>query len=49
MVFLDPQRNRTYNNPKEIFDSVKEGDTYYMRIDDLELSDRGVSACKGVK
>lgn len=49
VVFLDPQRNRTYNNPKEIFDLVKEGDTYYMRIDDLELSDRGVSACKGVK
>ena len=45
--FLDPQRGTRYNNPTIVFDLVNRGGTYYMRIDDLSLTDRGVNACKG--
>lgn len=46
-VFLDPQRNQTIK--ENFFDRVKKDGTMFMRIDDLEISDRGVSACKIVK
>ena len=48
VVFLDPQTGRQYNRPNDIFDNVQIGKTKFMRIDDLEISDRGVSACKEV-
>ena len=46
VVFLDPQTGTRYNKPKVIFDAVQPEKTKFMRIDDLELSDRGISACK---
>ena len=42
--FLDPQSGRIIS--KNIFKNVRENATMYMRIDDLEISDRGVTACK---
>ncbi len=48
VIFLDPQSGRLYNNPKKIFETVALEKTMYMRVDDLELSDRGVTACRAV-
>lgn len=48
VLFLDPQTGRHYNMPEEIFSTVKLGETRYMRVDDLEITDLGVSACKEV-
>lgn len=47
IVFLDPQVGGEYNINK--FKDVIEGKTFFMRVDDLELSDRGISACKGIE
>ena len=47
IFFLDPQSGIVYRNSKEIFGMVQEGQTLFMRIDDLEITDRGISACKG--
>lgn len=46
VVFLNPQNGRKMD--MKIFERAKKGDTMYMRIDDLEPSDRGVNACKKV-
>ena len=46
-VFLDPQQGRRYTKPEDLFATIK-GSAMFMRVDDLELSDRGISACKGV-
>lgn len=48
VLFLDPQSGKIYNNPKKIFETVALDGTMYMRVDDLELSDRGVTACRAV-
>ena len=47
VIFLDPQSGRRYNKPEEFFDLVLKDETQFMRVDDLEISDRGISACKG--
>ena len=47
VIFVDCQVGKTYN-----LDMIKDKEINrlaYMRVDDLELSDRGVSACKQVK
>ena len=44
IVFLDPQRNRIID--ESIFSEAVHDGTMFMRIDDLEVSDRGVTACK---
>lgn len=46
-IFIDPQTGRD-NIGDTIFQKVVHGDTIYMRIDDLEISDRGVTACKKI-
>ena len=46
ILFLDPQSGTRYNDPEKVFRLVQSDNTYYMRIDDLELTDRGISACK---
>ena len=43
-VFLDPQTGTEYN--KNIFKRTVQEKTKYWRIDDLEVSDRGISACE---
>lgn len=45
-VFLNPQNGRKMD--MKIFDMAKKDDTMYMKINDLEPSDRGVNACKKV-
>lgn len=47
VVFVDPQIGKVYND-YSIFDDVSYGKTRFMRVDDLELSDLGKSACKRV-
>lgn len=47
IIFLDPQSGGEYNINK--FKDVAEGKTFFMRVDDLELSDRGISSCKGIQ
>jgi len=47
VLFVDPQSASIYT--KNVFKTVEEGGTLYMRVDDLEISDRGVSACKRAK
>lgn len=45
VLFLDPQQGIIYNTTR-IFDTAAVGQTLFMRVDDLELSDLGKSACK---
>ena len=47
ILLLDPQRNIILD--ESIFTKAEENATLFMRIDDLEISDRGVTACKKVK
>lgn len=42
--FCDVQSGKVLS--EEIFQSVEKDKTYFWRIDNLELSDRGVTACK---
>lgn len=44
IIFLDPQRNRIIN--ENFFTKAEYNATMFMKINDLEISDRGVSACK---
>lgn len=46
-VFLDPQKGKKIGT--DIFNRAKKNDTLYMQIDDLDLSDRGISACKRIE
>ena len=48
-VFLDPQAGKRYINPTEIFEAAQKNETLFMRVDDLEISDRGIAACKEVR
>lgn len=46
-VFKDPQSGVIINNTKHYFEGTKE--IRYLRIDILEITDRGISACKIIK
>ena len=45
LILFDPQSNASYK--ESIFEHVTDGETLFWRIDHLEISDRGVNACKG--
>lgn len=47
VVFIDPQIGKILD--ESIFEDVIDNKTQFMRIDNLDVSDRGVSACKLVK
>ena len=42
--FLDPQRNEEYT--ADVFEQTENEKTRFWRIDDRDVSDRGVTACK---
>ena len=42
--FLNPQSGGEYTT--DVFRQVKDGQTSFWRIDDRDVSDRGVTACK---
>lgn len=46
LIFIDPQTEKIVD--ERVFTNVVSNGTMFMRIDDLEISDRGVSACKKV-
>ena len=45
--FLDPQSGTVFRNPERLFALVRNDKTLFMRVDDLEITDRGIAACKG--
>lgn len=45
VYYYDPQNGGTYT--ESIFKQTKQSETKYCRIDNLEPSDRGITACKG--
>ena len=46
IMFLNPQSGQRITRPEEFFEMVKVGSTRFMRVDDLPITDRGISACK---
>lgn len=49
VVVIDPQTGRIYNKENEIREYFRPFVHFdYMRVDNLEVSDRGISACKAV-
>ena len=51
VVLVDAQSERIYNRNESIVDYFLQYDSssvMFMRIDDLDISDRGISACKAV-